>query len=70
MRVIFGVLSLLVVLAIAGILVKKQFTMPSATSAPLQTPQQQSDQAQQQYKRALESALQQPRPMPEDQKQD
>ena len=68
MRAAFGVLSLLVALAAVAVLAKKQFATPAATSAPTLTPQQQSNQAQQQYKNALEGAMQQARPMPEDQK--
>lgn len=79
MRVIFGVLSLLVVVAIVGILAKKQLSSvapvasPPATATataapdgtmarPAGTPQQQV----QQFKQAVESSLQQARPMPED----
>ena len=68
MRAAFGVLSLLVALAAVAVLAKKQFATPAATSAPTRTPQQQSNQAQQQYKNALEGAMKQARPMPEDQK--
>jgi hypothetical protein len=74
MRIIFGVLSLLVVVAIIGVLAKKQLN-PGAprsassasepgTVAPLAgTPQQQV----QQYKQAVQGAInQQPRQIPED----
>ena len=70
MRAVFGVLSLLIVVAVVALLAKKQLPTPPASSEPTGTPQQHSDQAQQDYKKALESALQQPRPMPEDQKQE
>lgn len=63
MRVIFGVLSLLLVLATVGSLVKKQ--MGSGSAAPA-TEQQQGQQLQQQMKQAVEGSLQQARPMPED----
>jgi hypothetical protein len=76
MRAIFSIVSLLVVLAIVGILVKKQLgsqvvvTPPAAgmpaTSAGA-TPQAQSQQAQQQVKQAVEGAMQ-ARPMPTDDK--
>lgn len=88
MKAIFGVVSLLVVLALVGILAKKQLessrTMPSVpglnapqvTSPERSTPtdasgsantvQQQSQQLQSQVKQSVESALQQPRPMPDD----
>ena len=74
MRVIFGVLSLLVVVAIVGVLAKKQLTAapvvaPSAATEPgampalSGTPQQQV----QQYQKALQGAMeQQPRQIPDD----
>lgn len=76
MRIVFGVLSLLVVVAIIGILAKKQLgagvapkTPPAAaagTGAPTLsgTPQQQV----QQFKQAVEVQVQQPRAMPDDTK--
>jgi hypothetical protein len=74
MRIVFGVLSLLVVVAVIGILVKKQMGavapvatpaavgMPGGMAAPTGTPQQQV----QQFRQAAEQALQQARPMPDD----
>jgi hypothetical protein len=74
MRIVFGVLSLLVVVAVIGILVKKQLgavaptatpaavAAPGAMAAPTGTPQQQV----QQFRQAAEQALQQARPMPDD----
>jgi hypothetical protein len=72
MRVVFGVLSLLIVVAIVGVLAKKQLSAavgPAAAPAsaegaslPSGTPRQQV----QQFKQAVEGAMQQPRPMPED----
>jgi Na+-transporting methylmalonyl-CoA/oxaloacetate decarboxylase gamma subunit len=67
MRVVFGVLSLLVAVAIVGILAKKQLTSVSAPPAasgiaPAATPQQQV----QQFQQAVQGTLQQARPMPED----
>ncbi|MBX3587554.1 MAG: hypothetical protein KF796_13015 [Ramlibacter sp.] len=73
MRAIFGVLGLLVVVLIVGMLAKKQLSavsappaMPAGVSVPAAppgaTPQQQVDQ----YKQAVEGALQQARPMPDD----
>jgi hypothetical protein len=68
-------LSLLIVLAVIGVLAKKQLTVvaPAATpaaaagvpgmAAPTGTPQQQV----QQFRQAAEKALQQPRPTPDDQ---
>jgi len=71
MRMIFGVLGLLMVVLIVGVLAKKQLTAgvaPSTTepgvSVPTGTPQQQM----QQFQKAAEAAMQQPRPMPEDTK--
>ena len=78
MRVLFGVVSLLVVVAIAAVLAKKQLSpvpvppvsVDGSVSLPLpsagSTPQQQSQQIQQQVRQRLENTLQQARPMPED----
>lgn len=79
MRAVFGMLSLVVVLAGVGLLVKKQLTanrqavpvlaLPASPGAPMPamvdpnaTVKVQSQQIQQQYKQALESAMQQARP--------
>ena len=74
MRIVFSVLSLLVVVAIIGVLAKKQLggatpaAAPAATGAPAGTPvltgtpQQQV----QQFRQAAEAAVQQARPMPDD----
>lgn len=70
MRMIFGVLSLLIVVAIVGVVAKKQLTSMSAApaaastadsgvAAPTGTPRQQVDQ----FKRSVESAMQQSRPV-------
>jgi hypothetical protein len=76
MRAIFSIVSLLVVLAIVGVLVKKQLgsqviATPPAAGMPAvpagATPQVQSQQAQQQVKQAVEGAMQ-ARPMPADDK--
>ncbi|MDB5956474.1 hypothetical protein [Ramlibacter sp.] len=71
MRGIFTIVGLLVVLAVVGFTAKKQLSagvapvLPGSTaSAPAARPQQQV----QQYKSAVESAMQQPRPMPDDSK--
>ncbi|MDI1273955.1 hypothetical protein [Polaromonas sp.] len=78
MRAIFGVLSLLVVVAIIGVLAKKQLSPAPVKVAPADaglalpapaagaTPQQQSQQIQNQVRQSIESAMQQARPMPED----
>lgn len=83
MRAIFSLMGLLVVLAIVGMLVKKQLGAVSVTPVPASsaadagvslpavtpgaTPQAQSQQIQQQIKQSVEAAMQQPRPMPEGQ---
>jgi hypothetical protein len=73
MRAILGVLSLLVVVAVVGVLAKKQLSAgvaPSVTSdgtgtsAPAGTPKQQV----QQFEKALQGAMQQARPMPDNDK--
>jgi hypothetical protein len=70
MRAIFTIGGLLVVLAIVGVLAKKQLSAgvapvtPGSTAAAPATPQQQV----QQFKNAAEAAMQQPRPMPDDSK--
>lgn len=80
MRGIFGLLGLVIVLAIVGLLVKKQLSstrqavpalqVPApatgqAPGAPAATVKEQSQQIQQQYKQAVENAMQQPRPDPD-----
>lgn len=79
MRALFGVLSLLIVVAIVGMLAKKQLAPApiqavtvdgrEVLSAPVpgSTPQQQSQQIQQQVRQTLEKTMQQARPMPEGQ---
>jgi len=80
MRSILGILSVLIVLALVGVLAKKQLStaaMPSGlstsdsgvaipTTTPGASPQQQSLEIQQQVKQSLEAAMQQARPMPDD----
>ena len=89
MRSIFGVLSLLLVLAVVGLLVIKQLastqqaipalTLPvptnsaptpagaeSTSAIPVGPVPQQSQQIQQQYKQAIDAAVQQARPMPDE----
>ena len=71
MRMVFGVLGLLVVLATVGVLAKKQFSglpasasdaaRPAGVTAPVQ-----SKQFQQQYKQSVEAAMQPARPMHDD----
>ena len=72
MRAVFSILSLLIVVAIVGVLAKKQLTGAPAPAraneagvvVPTGTPQQQV----QQYKQAVQGAMQQARPMPDDDK--
>jgi hypothetical protein len=79
MRAIFSVVSLLVVVAVIGLLAKKQLTsvgnptpatdatgISLPASPPGTTPAQRSQQMQQQMKQAIEQA-QQPRPLRDDQ---
>ena len=78
MRFFFGLIGLVVVLAIVGTLVKQQLASQKAlapalpalqvpgTPAPTGNVREQSQQIQQQYKQALEGALNQPRPEPDD----
>ena len=79
---IFGLVGLLVALVIVGLLAKKQFatiaapTLPapttvpgapaSATGAAPANGREQSQQLQQQYKQAIDAAMQTPRKMPDD----
>ena len=73
MRFFFGLIGLVVVLAIVGTVVKQQLASQKAVVPALQVPgtpaptgnvREQSQQIQQQYKQALDAALQQPRPEP------
>jgi hypothetical protein len=78
MRAIFSILSLVIVVAVVGLLAKKQLFSVSGTGIPLPadsgvvlpvttpgaTPQQQSQQIQEQVKKSLDAAVQQ-RAVPE-----
>ncbi len=81
MRMVFGILGLVLTLAIVGMLVKKQLSAVNAIQVPTvagsaaggnpgapnaATVQQQAVQIQQQYKASVEAAMQQTRPMPDD----
>ncbi len=71
MRVLFGIASLLIVLAIVGVLAKKQLGGTASVApgaAPEASPQQQGQQIQQDIKQAVEGAMQQARPIPDDTK--
>lgn len=72
MRAIFGVLGLLVVVAIVGLLAKKQLSagvapatapgVPAGVVVPAGTPKQQV----QQFEQAVQGAMQQPRALPDE----
>ena len=72
MRAIFGVLGLVIVVAIVGMLAKKQLNAGVAprseagveASAPAGTPKQQV----QHFEQAVQGAMQQARPMPDNDK--
>ena len=73
MRAVFGVLGLLIALALVAVLAKKQVgalntpTPAGVTALPAgATPQQQSQQIQKQIGQEVENTLQQTRPMPDD----
>jgi hypothetical protein len=81
MRAIVGVLSLLIVLAIVGVLINKNLSSTNQIKVPTvagvtmllnsqvdinASAQQQAQQIQQQFKAATEAAMQQPRAMPDD----
>jgi hypothetical protein len=78
MRAILGVVSLLMVVAIIGVLAKKQLSPAPVKLAPADgsltvpapaggaTAQQQSQQIQNQVRQSLETTMQQARPLPED----
>ncbi len=71
MRVLFGIASLLIVLAIVGVLAKRQLGGTASVApgaAPEASPQQQGQQIQQDIKQAVEGAMQQARPIPDDTK--
>ena len=80
MRALFGIVSLVIVVAVIGLLAKSQLgatskaiTPPSDSlgiTAPETTPgatvREQSQQIQQQIKQSVEATLQAPRPMPDE----
>ena len=77
MRAIFSVLGLLIVVAVIGLLAKKQMTSiasPPAISAapgspaPLVAPGATPQQTVQQFQQAVQGQMQQARPMPDDPK--
>jgi 1-aminocyclopropane-1-carboxylate deaminase/D-cysteine desulfhydrase-like pyridoxal-dependent ACC family enzyme len=71
MRIIFGTLGMLIVLAVVGLLAKKQLSAQAVLVAPATAGTAAgvpAAAAQQQYKQAIENAMQQPRPEPDEQK--
>ena len=75
MRAVFGVLGLLIVLAIVGLLARKQLATMAPAAAPVTaatpagTPLTGSPKQQvQQFEQAVQGAMQQPRPMPDEEK--
>lgn len=74
MRGLFGVVGLLVTLAIAGVLAKKNLSSVTTVAPPAgmasapagATVKQQSQLIQQQVQQSVEATMQQARPMPED----
>ncbi len=76
MRAVFGVLGLLIVLAVVATVARKQLLTPVIpanhgtgllpTPDAGVTPPQQSREIQQQVKQSVEAAMQQARPMPDD----
>ena len=72
MRALFGALSLLIVVAIVGMLVRKQLAptaAPASSGAPAEimaTPAGTPRQQVQQYQQAVQGVMRQARPMPED----
>ncbi|MBT2324201.1 hypothetical protein J7E62_17765 [Variovorax paradoxus] len=63
MRIV-GLIGLVLALLIVGLLVKKQ--MGGVAGAPAANPHAQSQQIQQQFKQSLDAAMQQPRPVADD----
>ncbi|GAA4339190.1 hypothetical protein GCM10023165_18360 [Variovorax defluvii] len=59
-----GLLGVLLALVIVGVLVKKQ--LGGTAAAPGQPAASQPRQVEQQFKQALDAAMQQPRPIPDD----
>ena len=84
MRAVFGLVGLVVALAVVGVVIKKQMSAMRApvpalqttpgvgaaapASAPTGTVRDQSQQMQQQVKQQVEGLMQQARPMPDEEK--
>ena len=73
---VFGLIGLVLALAIVGLLVKKQLAstvnpaLPSVTGASMSpaTPASNPRQVQEQFKQSLDAAMQQPRALPDESK--
>lgn len=59
-----GLIGLVLALVIVGLLVRKQ--MGGVAGAPAADPRAQGQQIQQQFKQSLDAAMQQPRPLTDD----
>lgn len=72
MKAIFSIVGLLLVVVVIGMLAKKQLGAgvapadPTAAGPGVATPTGTPQQQQEQFKRAIEGAMQQARPMPDD----
>lgn len=70
MRMLFSVLGLVLVLAIVGVLARKQLSPAAAPAASgasaAPTPAQQGRRVQENVQQQVESLMQQPRPMPDE----
>ena len=74
MRGTFGLIGLVIVLALVGLVIKKQMAATTApvpalqqgATAPTGSVRQQSQQVQEQLRQQMDALMQQARPMPED----
>ena len=67
MRAVLGIVGLLIVVAVVGLLAKSQLAAPAGlVGTPAATPQQQSQQLQNQVKQSVDDAMRRARPEPED----
>ncbi len=69
MKGAFGLVGLLLAMAMVGVLVKRQMAstgLSAPASEPRGTVREQSQHIQQQYKQAVEEAMQKPRDVPDD----
>ncbi|MFT4243325.1 MAG: hypothetical protein QM569_13710 [Acidovorax sp.] len=66
MRGMFGLVALVIVLALVGVLAKKQTAATTPPAVPDATVRGQSQQVQQQIKQQMDAIVQQPRPVPDE----